>query len=397
MDKEINFLEGSRKRENKKRPPDKEKEKIEWTSPEKLKALKEAGGSGGVFGGWKEVLSGLLKKGGKEAKNGLLAKTSPPSLPVRKKNYPDKRREVFFASKMNKINKLKEEISGLFKTGKKNFLNVKGHEDEIRPVKEGAKKKIQPLPETPDIKIDFTESVKPKPDSTEVGQESFGAIRSGEEKKIKAGAENESESGDWAEESFRGTNLIKERVSLLEIKKRIVITFCLLIFSFFAVGAAYYSLGLWEKGGAGEKARLVNEAESLSAEKKVREKDLSEVFIFENRLQYAKLLLDRHIYFTNFFDFLEKNTLEDVFYSDFAGDNGGFYTLNAIARDFNNIARQVEILRADPLVRGAASTGGEYAESGEKSRDDSKKNSAAGVSFKLNLELNKSIFNNPPE
>ncbi|MFA6393920.1 MAG: hypothetical protein WCW25_03570 [Patescibacteria group bacterium] len=397
MDKKINFLEESRKRENKKRPPEKDKEKIEWTSPGKLKALKEAGGSTGVFGGWKEILSGLLKKGGKKAKNDFSAEASPPILLARKKNYPEKEREVSFVSKINKVNELKEKIFGLFKVGKKSFLKAEGPEAKIRPVREDAKKKNQLLPKTPDIKIDFTESVRPKPEFAKAGSGSLGGVHPGEEKKDKAGAENESESGEWAEGSFRGTNLIKERVSLQEIKKKFVITSCLVIFSFFAVGAVYYFLGLWEKSSAGEKESLKKEAEALIEEKKAKEKDLSEVFIFEDRLKYAKLLLDRHVYFTNFFNFLEKNTLEGVFYSDFIGDNRGSYMLNAVARDFKNIARQIEILRADPLVKEVASTGGEYAEGGEKSRNGSSKTPAAGASFKLSLQLEKNIFYNLPK
>jgi hypothetical protein len=435
MDREINFLENNRNRVKKKRLREIEK-KVEWTSPEKLKSRREEKVSGGLFGGWKEVLTGLLKKDAQKANNNQPAITPAPDLLAGEKNYPWKGRSE--ARKINKFNEMEERmlkrkkeniaarekfydkekakrqkevnyLNGIGKVKKKeagflsgfmkkitsaigsfHFLKTGEQRYEInspkitvKPDSEVLKKNDQPLLE--------------KENSKKLLAASAGIDFPKEEKIKNSKIENISESGGWEGESFRGTNLIKERISMAEIRKRTFITVGLVFLSILAVGAGYYSLGFWKKSKAGEKNILVEEAESLNKEKKAREADLSEAFAFEQKLKYAKLLLDRHVYFTNLFVFLEKNTLENVYYSNFTGDNGGVYELNATAKDFKNIARQIESLKANPLVKEAATTGGDYAEGEKKGGSDSGNSSAAGINFILKVVLDKSIFFISPE
>lgn len=74
-----------------------------------------------------------------------------------------------------------------------------------------------------------------------------------------------------------------------------------------------------------------NEAESL--------------FIFKKKLELANKLLDRHIYWTNFFNYLEESTLEDVYYTDFQGSINGEYSLPVKANDYSVIDSQVKQMR----------------------------------------------------
>ncbi len=53
-------------------------------------------------------------------------------------------------------------------------------------------------------------------------------------------------------------------------------------------------------------------------------------------------LLNKHIYFSNFFNWLEKNTLSTVKYTEFNGGINGKYKLSAIASSYADVSWQVK-------------------------------------------------------
>ena len=55
-------------------------------------------------------------------------------------------------------------------------------------------------------------------------------------------------------------------------------------------------------------------------------------------------VLNKHIYWTNFFELLEKYTLEDVIYKGFAAGMGGEITIDAVGINFDSVAKQLKIL-----------------------------------------------------
>ncbi|MDO8582289.1 MAG: hypothetical protein Q7S16_05465 [bacterium] len=58
-------------------------------------------------------------------------------------------------------------------------------------------------------------------------------------------------------------------------------------------------------------------------------------------IETARALLTRHIYWTQFFHFLEAVTLPDVYYTNLAVDPAGNIRLAAIGRNFSAVARQL--------------------------------------------------------
>lgn len=92
-------------------------------------------------------------------------------------------------------------------------------------------------------------------------------------------------------------------------------------------------------------------------------------------------LLNKHIYWTNFFALLEKYTLPEVSFSGFAATNNGALTLNATAPDYATMAKQLKILqteKAKEFVTEVDISGGTKSE--------------AGVSFSVALVLNPDLF-----
>lgn len=92
-------------------------------------------------------------------------------------------------------------------------------------------------------------------------------------------------------------------------------------------------------------------------------------------------LLNKHIYWTNFFALLEKYTLPEVKFSGFAATNNGALTLNATAPDYATMAKQLKILqteRAKEFVTEVDISGGTKSDT--------------GVSFSVALVLNPDLF-----
>src|SRR6056297_1515299 len=85
-----------------------------------------------------------------------------------------------------------------------------------------------------------------------------------------------------------------------------------------------------------------------------KEKINKEVLPFQKKVEGAEILIDEHIYWNNFFQFLEDHTLSSVHYSGFSGNLSGEYTLEARADDIEAVEAQIEeFLNEEEFVRNA--------------------------------------------
>lgn len=57
-------------------------------------------------------------------------------------------------------------------------------------------------------------------------------------------------------------------------------------------------------------------------------------------------LLNQHIYWSNWFSFLEKYTLPDVYYTEFTGNSSGTMNLTAVTDDYETVTQQINAFRA---------------------------------------------------
>lgn len=72
--------------------------------------------------------------------------------------------------------------------------------------------------------------------------------------------------------------------------------------------------------------------------------------ILQRRLKAASALLDQHVYWTNFFSFLEKNIVSDVYFVSMIGASDGQVTLAGVAKSYKALARQINAFRANNSV-----------------------------------------------
>ena len=114
--------------------------------------------------------------------------------------------------------------------------------------------------------------------------------------------------------------------------------------------------------------------------------EAKKVLVFKKKLSLVNSLLDQHIYWTDFFKFLEENTLADVYYSGFAGDNKGKYNLTANGKDFSIIQAQVERFLSNEYVSEASVSQAGISTAEKKAGETSE------IAFGLKLVIDPAIF-----
>ena len=191
---------------------------------------------------------------------------------------------------------------------------------------------------------------------------------------------------------FLDVNLIPEDLAKhpeLELPRKstasgiIIFAVVLLIFAGY-LGITWYQLNVTSQIGELE-VRIKNldtQIESAQAGK-------DEALALQERLGLVKDLLDHHVYWTRFFSMLEKYTITDVYYNNFAMSGQDKLVISAVAKDYQAVAEQLVALeQATDFVSSvridSASADIDF-ETGE----------SAGVSFNINLEFKPGVFLKP--
>jgi hypothetical protein len=81
------------------------------------------------------------------------------------------------------------------------------------------------------------------------------------------------------------------------------------------------------------------------------EKERQEIVILDKRLVKINQLLDNHLFLTRLFALLEKNTLTDVYYSNFSFDTSGRVILSATAKDYSTLAQQLVVWQKQKEIK----------------------------------------------
>ena len=184
-------------------------------------------------------------------------------------------------------------------------------------------------------------------------------------------------------------NLIKNEIEVSFHWRQYLATlvFSLLVAALFVV-EIYVGLNWWAEYENTRIAATEKEFNKVSQEIKSIKKESEEVMAFKERVDLAEALLARHIYWTNFFDWLEKNTLSTVNYGGFSGSTDGSYSFAATTNTFREISWQTRAFLEDPLVLSAKVDSG----SGGKRADGDASEESGTISFTLNIEVDPKLF-----
>lgn len=368
---EIDFLKLDKRKEKKKEPETKE---IKWSNIEKEPETDAGQGKdeGKPAGGLKKVF-GFLKS--KFRRRQLIS----PDLAskIDKKSVLSARKEVLKDIKQEK-KELKKE-GGWFKPAEKKPKLEK--KEERREDKKYEDKEVRGGKESP-VEIKAARENFLKKAIARVRAGIFG----------KKGEPGEKKDSGRELSRVPETNLIRDDlVIFIDWKKNIIMLLVFAGLSVGLIGGTYWGMHKWGKDREASSREMEEEFKKLDEEIKGAEIEVKEILVFKNRLSLASELLGRHIYWTNFFKFLEDNILTDIYFNanGFSGNTNGQYSFGVAGKDFGSIEAQARRLLANKYVTGV--------NTGQAQISQTADGQIGSVGFNIELSLDKSIFLEPEE
>lgn len=184
-----------------------------------------------------------------------------------------------------------------------------------------------------------------------------------------------------------GVNLVREEsLVFFDWVRHLLILVLMLGVASFLVAEIYFGLSWWERKEAISADKVRAEAIVVKEATEKLKQNAAAALSYKDRSTAFGQLLDNHIYWSNFFSWLEKNTLSSVKYEGFSGDVSGLYSLGARANDYAEVSWQVKAFQLDPLtekvevLNAAAAT------------KDKEILTSDSVSFSLNLQVKPEMF-----
>jgi hypothetical protein len=150
------------------------------------------------------------------------------------------------------------------------------------------------------------------------------------------------------------------------------------------LGGLYFGLKLSDDKVSVELKKV--ESDLAVAKQKIKdvEEQKNQAQTLQKQIKAADKLLEGHVYWTNFFAFLEKNTVTDVYFLNIVGGSDGQMNLSGIAKSYRALAKQIVAFRE------AEGTDSLSVASASASVDPTGK--VAEVNFDAKLELKLEVF-----
>ncbi len=156
------------------------------------------------------------------------------------------------------------------------------------------------------------------------------------------------------------------------------------------VTEVYLGLDYWAQYEEEQTQVLTIELNRVREEVRALQVEADQALAYKEKSVGLSGLLAEHIYWSAFFDWLEKNTLSTVKFTGFSGGTDGVYELRATASSFQDASWQVKVLLDDPLVKQAEIS--QVANSESEVEEEGEVFVQKEVNFSLNLEINPEIF-----
>ncbi|MBI5621604.1 hypothetical protein HY933_01910 [Candidatus Falkowbacteria bacterium] len=99
-----------------------------------------------------------------------------------------------------------------------------------------------------------------------------------------------------------------------------------------------------------DEAAVSREIGQLKSQLSEFEKKKQTIAILDRRLASINQLLEQHLFWTKFFDLLEQNTIDSVYYTNLNVDESGQIILSATANNYAGVAAQIAVWQARPEI-----------------------------------------------
>ena len=347
-DGNLDDLKGDDKKSKNKKESSKEENKVSKKEQKKVQKKKKA----------------EAKKAKKEAKEKVKEKK-------KKKREEEKKKKEDKQKKNRKKKTEKEDKKEGIETKKQSAKKEKKEKAQVaKDIKKTDKEDLQAKKEAQDTKT--LEEKKGIREEKEISKEEKDVVK-------------ESSNHEFEKSSILEINLVKDEINVyFDWYKNIAFLVVFVFLSFVLVGEVYLALIWWQEENNSTVSQEAGRFIELSEETKKIRGEAEEALTFQTKLNRANYILDKHIYWSNFFDYLERNTLENIQYISFEGDILGDFSIPAISDSFPSLGQQVYQLQSDPNTIKVSIDSGEKLESEEENLEQ--------VEFNINLKVDPVLF-----
>ncbi len=183
-------------------------------------------------------------------------------------------------------------------------------------------------------------------------------------------------------------NLIRGEVKVVfDWGKNLSVLLLVLFVAALLVAETYYGLNWWEEQENLKSVELTGEIAKVNQEISSIKNKSDEALSYKEKSNELGRLLNNHVYWTTFFSWLEKNTLNSVSYDGFSGDTSGEYSLNAKALSYAQASWQAKVFSDSSLVKKVDIFDVSTINAKDKNSDEGN-----GVNFSIKLEIDPIIF-----
>lgn len=213
---------------------------------------------------------------------------------------------------------------------------------------------------------------------------------------------------DIKNEDFRspevlGVNLVKdELIVFFDWNKHIFLSILVFVIAALFVFEIHIGLNYWEKQESERAEILRAKTDELKLDVINLNSEHAAALSFRDKSSAFAGLLENHIYWTKFFDWLQKNTINTVTYEGFSGDLTGIYTLKAKAPSYAEASWQAKAFLNSDMVKSVSISAAESSASAQSAEEEiagdtatgepKKEEDAGSVSFQIDLEINPELF-----
>ncbi len=147
-------------------------------------------------------------------------------------------------------------------------------------------------------------------------------------------------------------NLVKDEIQIdFNWSRNFSLLMVVLFITGFLVAEIYFGLDWWEQQEVASSQTLSQDISKIKAEVNKINAKTKEALVYKEKSLEVTQLLNNHIYWSNFLNWLEKNTLSTVRYSGLDGDLSGEYNFTATAKTYADASWQAKAFLNDPMTK----------------------------------------------
>ncbi len=161
-----------------------------------------------------------------------------------------------------------------------------------------------------------------------------------------------------AKKKFGITLMPAELAVSAEVKrtKQMTILVAVVIILGVIFGGTFGILKWYDRKVAADLEKVKKDLAAVEQQIKNLDEKKNQAQTLQRQFKVADEILAQHVYWTNFFALLEKNTVSDVYFLNLVGGSNGQITLSAVAKSYKAVAEQIVAFKEEENVEKVSIT-----------------------------------------